>query len=161
MKSPLHALPWVLVALAAVAALALPAMRRAIAGVALVSNSVTNAQALFAVIQQEETDRREGGSGPGLPRESGVRTTREYLALLVKEGYLRESDLKLFDGLVLTNASVVDPPNTVLIVSRSVYEAVRKHSPLPSNWIVLDKQGHGIPCATLFLPPRDPPFLAP
>jgi hypothetical protein len=124
--------------------------------------SVANAKQLCIAIQQEEQDRAQSNSGIGLPRESGAQTTGEYLALLVREGYLKPSDLSLADGLVIANASVVDPPDTVLIVSRSVYDAALRHaSALPVDWIVLDKQGHGISSARLPFPPRDPPFLAP
>ncbi len=103
--------------------------------------------------------------GIAYPAESGARTTRDYMALLVKGGYLQPEDLPTFHDLVIANLSQRDPPETLLLVSRGAYDRLVLNRGAAKLFVLFHKSGESEMASELppreKLPPRRPAFLAP
>jgi hypothetical protein len=126
---------------------------------------VSEARQLFIAIQSAALDRKATGAGGTYPVESGVRSTAAYLGLLQKENYWQGKDRVILGNFVIANVSENDPPDTVFILSRNAYQALRAGQ-APRNFIVFLKNGEGASFKAgvngfFKLPPRQPAFLEP
>jgi hypothetical protein len=105
--------------------------------------------------------------GAPMPAESGATTTRAYLDLLIKDGWLRPGDRLFFREWIFTNVSAHDPPGTVFLVSRSYYEyRVRHRSDARGfGFVHVDGTATAVrmppPEGSVALPPREPALLPP
>ena len=126
---------------------------------------VSAGKQVFIAMQEAELDRKQNGSGVGYPAESGAHSTKSYLELLVQHGYLTREDLALFGGLVITNVSEDDPPNTIIMISRPYYEYLTQGARFPKGYVVIrnggDAQSGVKPISLSDFPRRTPSVLQP
>jgi len=127
---------------------------------------VDAADALSTAIGMATSDRRHDAlKGVPFPAESGAMSTGDYLSLLVKEGYLQPEDVATFHDLVIANASLRDPADTLLLVSRGAYERLAANRGTARLFVLFHKSGVSEMASELppreKLPPRRPAFLAP
>ena len=123
------------------------------------------ARQFFIAMQSAAGDQRQAGTGVAYPFESGIHSTAAYLGELEKGGYLSAQDRAAFHDFLIANVSENDPPETVLLISRHAYEALRAGQ-TPRNFIVFRKGGDGASFKAgangfFKLPPRQPAFLEP
>jgi len=101
----------------------------------------------------------------GLPADCGIRSTGEYLELLVNKGFLKRDDLALFAGFILGNVSRNDSDRASLLISRPYYEYITQGARFPQDSITIRKNGEAetlpAPLPISDFPPRTPPFLTP
>jgi len=114
---------------------------------------------LFAALNAASRDPQVG-----LPADCGVKSTAEYLELLVNKGYMQREDLALFAGFILGNVSNNDG-DVVVLISRPYYEYITQGARLPKDFMIILKGGEAealrMPIPTTDFPPRTPPFLTP
>ncbi len=86
---------------------------------------VSDAKQVYLAMQDAQLDAANGAGIP-LPADSGAKTSAEYVALLVKGGYLQPSDVHNLADVCVANISKDDrlSANAVIYVSRSCYDAL-------------------------------------
>ena len=127
---------------------------------------VDAADALSTAIGMAVADhRKDATKGAAYPAESGARTTADYLALLLRGGYIEAADVATFRDLVIANISQKDSSDTLLLVSRGAYDQLVANRGSARLFVLFHKSGESEMASELppkeKLPPRQPAFLAP
>jgi len=125
----------------------------------------TEARQLFLAIQSAALDRKQTGQGVAYPVDSKIPSTAAYLDRLRQEKYWQGNDRTILRNFVVANVSASDPDDTVLLLSRNAYQALRAGQ-VPRSFIVFRKGGDGASFKAgangfFKLPPRQPAFLEP
>lgn len=131
---------------------------------------LASARSFQQAAQMLSLDRAQSGDGGGLPADLGVKSFREYVDLLTRDGYLTAEDvgrMHLLEDFALVNASRDDPPETALLVTRSFLDRRFSNERIGKGFVVfrLDGSGGSYPRPgdgqQVLLPDRQPRILPP
>ena len=125
----------------------------------------TEARQLFLAIQSAALDRKQTGQGVAYPVDSKIPSTAAYLDRLRQEKYWQGNDRTILRNFVVANVSTSDPDDTVLLLSRNAYVAL-KAGHVPRHYALFlkngDEEAAQAGTSDFFkLPPRQPAFLTP